>query len=191
MIRHIAFLRDNLAMDHNNVSGTIPQEMGKIRSLSQLFLHENKLSGNIPSMGNLSNLVKLYLGVNELPSSITEELGMLRSLDLFGLSRNHLNGSIPRKLDGLALLYLSSNKLSGFIPAESECLETNHFIAPIPKSLEIAPAQQDLSLKRINLVESQLKGILNILGRLTSLNILLLHDNMLSGDYSLGILILY
>ncbi|MBA0837170.1 hypothetical protein Goarm_009349 [Gossypium armourianum] len=109
-------------MDQNNVSGTIPQEMGKIRSLSQLFLHENKLSGNIPSMGNLSNLVKLYLGVNELPSSITEELGMLRSLGLFGLSRNHLNGSIPRKLDGLALLYLSSNKLSGFIPAESECL---------------------------------------------------------------------
>ncbi|MBA0595724.1 hypothetical protein Gorai_012582, partial [Gossypium raimondii] len=86
-------------MDHNNVSGTIPQEMGKLRSLSQLFLHENKLSGNIPSMVNLSNLVKLYLGVNELPSSITEELGMLRSLGLFGLSRNHLNGSIPRKLD--------------------------------------------------------------------------------------------
>lgn len=69
-------------------------------------------------MGNLSNLVDLYLDVNELPSSITEELGMLRSLGLFGLSRNHLNGSIPRKLDGLAFLYHSSNKLSGSIPAE-------------------------------------------------------------------------
>ncbi|MBA0720856.1 hypothetical protein Golax_008457, partial [Gossypium laxum] len=157
-------------MDHNNVSGTIPQEMGKLRSLSQLFLHENKHSGNIPSMGHLSNLVKLYLGVNELPSSITEELGMLRSLGLFGLSRNHLNGSIPRKLDGLAFLYLSSNKLSGSIPAESECLGLSiSFSCGILVSL----------------------GILNILGRLTSLNILLLDDNMLSGDTSLGILILY
>ncbi|MBA0878799.1 hypothetical protein Goshw_030254, partial [Gossypium schwendimanii] len=192
MIRHIAVLRvdpahngsygnilseqcllstlDHLAMDHNNVSGTIPQEMGKLRSLSQLFLHENKLSGNIPSMGHLSNLVKLYLGVNELPSSITEELGMLRSLGLFGLSRNHLNGSIPRKLDGLAFLYLSSNRLSGSIPAESECLGLSiSFSCGILVSL----------------------GILNILGRLTSLNILLLDDNMLSGDFSLGILILY
>ncbi|MBA0623811.1 hypothetical protein Godav_009249 [Gossypium davidsonii] len=114
---------DHLAMEHNNVKGTIPQEMEKLRSLSQFFLHENKLSGNIPSMGNLSNLVKLYLGVNERPSSITEELGMLRSPGLFGLSRNHLNGSIPRKLDGLAFLYLSSNKLSGSIPVNSECLD--------------------------------------------------------------------
>ena len=46
----------------NNLSGKIP-ELGSMGSLNQLFLHNNELSGPIPSyLGNSAGLTDLLLG---------------------------------------------------------------------------------------------------------------------------------
>ncbi|XVE60481.1 hypothetical protein DITRI_Ditri05aG0132400 [Diplodiscus trichospermus] len=177
-------------MDHNNINGTIPQQIGKLRSLSQLFLHENKLGGDIPSsIGNLSNLVNLYLCDNQLSGSIPEVVGMLRSLELFDLSSNHLTGSIPSSLGNmtsLSFLYLSSNKLSGSIPTELGKLRSlyqlqlwkNSLVGKIPDSIG------NLSnMDRLHLFMNKLSGpIPSGINNITHFKSFQLAENELTGN---------
>jgi Leucine-rich repeat (LRR) protein len=59
----------------NQLTGNIPQSIGNLKSLKEIYLSENQLSGNIPqSIGNLKSLTKLSLGYNQLtgfPNSLT------------------------------------------------------------------------------------------------------------------------
>ncbi|KAF7115193.1 hypothetical protein RHSIM_RhsimUnG0062400 [Rhododendron simsii] len=65
----------------NSLFGSIPQEVGLLRSLIDLELSKNNLTGSIPaSIGNLTNLKTLYLYENSLSGSIPQEVGLLRSL---------------------------------------------------------------------------------------------------------------
>ena len=90
--------------------------------MSKLELHGNQLSGSIPAeLGNLSDLEWLDLNSNQLSGSIPAELGNLNAWFLF-LSNNRLSGGIPAELGNLGsnllALVLSSNQLSGEIPFE-------------------------------------------------------------------------
>jgi len=58
-----------------NLSGPLPQNMGDLTYLENLWLSGNQLSGEIPeSMGDLSNLELLYLSDNQFSGSIPESL---------------------------------------------------------------------------------------------------------------------
>ena len=66
---------------NNNLSGSIPKELGNLKSLINLALSTNNLLGPIPaSLGNLSNLTHLYLYLNQLSGSIPPEMGNLANL---------------------------------------------------------------------------------------------------------------
>ena len=110
-----------LRLSGNELSGPIPAELGMLSSLESLTLHGNQLSGSIPAeLGMLRSLEFLTLQGNQLSGSIPAELGMLRSLELLSLQGNRLNGSIPAALGSLTnlrALYLAGNDLSGSIPA--------------------------------------------------------------------------
>ena len=72
-------------------------------------------------MGNLTNLQRLYLYINQLSGEIPKELGNLTNLEWLFLHRNQLSGEIPTvlaNLSNLQRLYLYTNQLSGEIPAE-------------------------------------------------------------------------
>ncbi|KAI5331360.1 hypothetical protein L3X38_021486 [Prunus dulcis] len=106
------------------------------------------MRGNIPiGIGNLSSLVALELGYNQLSGSIPTSVGRLGDLQGLNLGGNKLQGYIPYQLcqlDNLAYLYLGSNQLSGSIPSclgnlapslRSLSLEFNLLTSTIPSSL--------------------------------------------------------
>ncbi|RKZ41194.1 MAG: hypothetical protein DRR00_31850, partial [Candidatus Parabeggiatoa sp. nov. 3] len=151
----------------NQLSGSIPESLGDLSNLRKLWLDSNQLSGSIPeSLGNLSNLSNLWLSKNQLSGSIPESLSKLSILEYLVLDRNQLSGSIPDSLSSLSnLIYLD--------------LDSNQLSGSIPESLG------DLSnLELLQLNDNQLSGsIPESLGNLSSdLEFLELGNNQLSGS---------
>ena len=105
-----------LTLNDNNLTGTIPPELGNLANLKTLYFAEigghggvnerNKLTGTIPpELGNLTKLELLALNTNELTGHIPPELGNLVNLRYLGLGGNSLTGPIPPELGNL--LYMS------------------------------------------------------------------------------------
>ena len=111
-----------LNLQNNQLSGTIPAEIGNLSNLQVLILQGNQLSGSIPAeIGALANLQGLILQSNQLSGPIPIELGGLANLEVMDLANNRLSGSIPtelRELANLKVLILQGNQLSGSIPPE-------------------------------------------------------------------------
>lgn len=149
----------------NNLFGSLPNEIGNLIALEELYLGKNKIDGEIPSsIGNLSNLIYLDLGFNELEGAIPFEMGNLTNLIEIKLFHNELEGIIPPQfgnLTNLTNLSLASNKLIGPIPPELGNLS---------------------NLYRLSLLDNNLSG--NIppeLGNLSNLNYLYISDNQFNG----------
>ncbi|XP_057988595.1 probable LRR receptor-like serine/threonine-protein kinase At3g47570 isoform X5 [Hevea brasiliensis] len=121
-----------LAVDisRNSLSGTIPQEITDILSLSiYLDLSQNHLIGSVPiNVGNLKNLGELSLYDNVLSGEIPSTLGSCIRLEILKLQGNSFQGPIPASLSslrGLQVMDFSHNNFSGKIP---EFLATFYFL---------------------------------------------------------------
>ncbi|XP_050114176.1 receptor-like protein 6 isoform X4 [Malus sylvestris] len=80
----------------NNFSGSIPAEVGQLKSLYGLNLSINSFTGPIPSsLGNLRQLESLDLSNNSLSGQIPVEFGGLTFLSFMDVSNNQLVGKIP------------------------------------------------------------------------------------------------
>ncbi len=67
----------------NQLSGTIPSELGGLSNLKWMYLDNNLLTGSIPpELGNLPNLVALFLHNNQLSGCIPVALQSVVSNDL-------------------------------------------------------------------------------------------------------------
>jgi hypothetical protein len=138
---------DTLNLYTNELTGSIPPEIGNLTNLTLLLLYNNQLTGSIPSeIGNLTNLTKLVLFNNQLTDSIPSEIGNLTNLTDLALFNNQLTGSILIEignLTNLESLNLSGNQLTGSIPSEIGNLtnltflrlESNQLTGEIPESI--------------------------------------------------------
>jgi Leucine-rich repeat (LRR) protein len=88
-----------LDLSNNQLTGSIPPEIGNLTNLTQLYLYHNQLTGSIPSeIGNLTNLTELNLYNNQLTGSIPSEIGNLTNLIELNLYDNQLTGEIPESI---------------------------------------------------------------------------------------------
>jgi Leucine-rich repeat (LRR) protein len=173
----------------NQLTGSIPAELGDISNLVYLFLSNNQLTGSIPAeLGNLSNLQTLSLGSNQLTGSIPAELASLSNLQQLELSRNQLTGSIPAELGNLSNLHnveLGQNELTGSIPAELGNLSNLKFLSLVGNELTGSiPAELGnlYNLEFLSLAGNRLTGSIPVaLANLSNLVTLYLGLNELTG----------
>jgi len=178
-----------LDLQSNELTGSVPPELGNLSNLERLDLHSNQLVGAIPAeLGNLANLKYLFLNYNDLTGAIPAALGNLTHLVGLVLDENGLSGNIPPQLGNLVdleSLVIRSNELSGDIPPELGNL-VNLVYLDLPfnqLSGNIPPQLGNLiHLRRLDLNSNRLTGTIPPeLGNLVNLTNLFLDFNELSG----------
>lgn len=109
----------SVLLQKNELTGSIPSEIGTFSLATQIVLQDNKLTGTFPKeIAALENLTRIVLGNNKLTGTLPEQLENIKSLDVLWLNNNSFTGTIPTQIYGMTLLQsldLSSNKFSGSI----------------------------------------------------------------------------
>ncbi len=171
----------SLRLNENQLTGSIPDQLGLSERLDTLVLSDNELTGPIPAQfESLDSLSWLDLGNNELTGPIPSELGDLDSLRFLDLAGNELTGSVPTELGNLAnltVLYLDDNVLTGPLPAELGglsrltrlFLDNNDLEGQVPPGLGLIWRLEELGLTNNSRMNGALSGDLTGLGRLRTL----------------------
>ena len=86
-----------LNLSSNQLTGSIPPEIGNLTNLTYLVLFGNQLTGEIPSeIGNLTNLTSLQLSNNQLTGEIPESIcNLVGENTIIGISNNQLCPPYP------------------------------------------------------------------------------------------------
>ncbi|KAM5559161.1 hypothetical protein ABKV19_020686 [Rosa sericea] len=93
---YILFIFTSIDFSANKFNGTIPKEMGQLRSLRVLNLSSNAFTGEIPSsFGKMGSIESLDLSQNLLSGQIPPQLATLTFLSYLNVSYNQLTGRIP------------------------------------------------------------------------------------------------
>nr|KYP32335.1 putative receptor kinase At5g05160 family [Cajanus cajan] len=181
-----------LSLAGKSLSGYLPSELGTLRFLRRLNLHDNAFSGVLPpQLANATALHSLFLHRNNLSGPLPAALCALPRLQNLDLSDNAFSGHIPDDLKNcknLQHLILAGNKFSGEIPAGvwpelqnllQLDLSANEFTGSIPNDLGTL-----ISLSgTLNLSFNHLSGrVPASLGKLPATVSFDLRNNNLSGE---------
>lgn len=157
----------------NNLIGTIPSELGLLQNMTEVLLYDNALSGRIPrEIGALTGLKLALLDGNCLSGLIPSEFGRMTTLYDLTLFKNTLSGTLPSQLgllQDLEFLELNHNELTGQIPTELGQL-----------------AKLSVALFHDNMLTGAVAE-LDFLVENTSMLALTVHDNSLTGVFSVDI----
>ncbi|XP_042491631.1 probable LRR receptor-like serine/threonine-protein kinase At3g47570 [Macadamia integrifolia] len=111
------------------MDGSLPTEIGNLKSLSLLDISNNNPSGEIPSsISDCNSLEHLNMGLNLLEGTIPQSFTLLKGLQDLDLSLNNLSGQIPKdlkKLSALKSLNLPFNNLEPEVPTKGIFGNTN------------------------------------------------------------------
>nr|XP_023903105.1 receptor-like protein kinase HSL1 [Quercus suber]POE46778.1 receptor-like protein kinase hsl1 [Quercus suber] len=110
-----------LSLFFNQLSGKIPDSIGRLPSLAVLKVFSNNLSGTLPpDFGRYSMLVEFQVADNELEGKLPEHLCVNGQLVGVVAFNNNLTGELPKSLgncSGLKIVTVYNNRLSGDIPS--------------------------------------------------------------------------
>lgn len=110
-----------LKLSYNRLSGEIPASFGE-SPLQILWLNDQDggggMTGSIDVIGKMASLTQIWLHGNQFSGIIPESISNLTSLKDLNLNRNQLVGLIPQSLASMELdsLDLSNNQLMGPVP---------------------------------------------------------------------------
>jgi Leucine Rich Repeat len=174
---------------YNNMTGSIPPEIGLLSFLRTVDLSDNVISGHLPlSLGILTGLERLHLVDNVMSGPIPTEIGLLQHLGIVDLTENGFTGSIPTEIGNLRqtkFLSLSKNMLTGSIPeqiglledADTVLVDNNVLNGTIPISLA-----NMTSVKIMMVGTNQLSGTIpSEIALLKNLEVLWLAGNPITG----------
>ncbi|XP_017979761.1 PREDICTED: probable LRR receptor-like serine/threonine-protein kinase At3g47570 [Theobroma cacao] len=121
----VAYCKDLRVLDFSYnplIDAELPISIGNLSIALQYFYSRGcNIGGNIPEeISNLSNLITLSIGNNQLIGSIPTTIGRLEKLQGLSLEGNKLEGFIPSdlcRLKSVGFLDLTENRLVGPIPA--------------------------------------------------------------------------
>ena len=166
--------------------GELPEEIGNLKNLRQLWLEGNKFSGKLPeALCTLRRLEELHLNDNDFSGELPEEIGNLKSLRELNLSYNLFTGELPKSFYDLT--ELRSVDFSGTSPGGStitwadgtyELRNSNSFSGEIFKGIEKLKNLDALCISRNNFTGEIPKDILETL---KDLRIIYLLWNRFSG----------
>ncbi|KAF8030736.1 LOW QUALITY PROTEIN: hypothetical protein BT93_D0043 [Corymbia citriodora subsp. variegata] len=161
----------SFSINLNQFEGSIPSSVSNWTKLEVVQFGENKLSGKVPSFGNMPKLSHFAIFDNELGRGNSDDLSFVCSLtnstglEYFVIDKNRLGGALPKCIGNFssALLTFSvgMNLMFGEIPGEIGNL---------------------LNLQRLNMYLNQFSGeVPSNFGNLQNLAILQLGNNNLRG----------
>ncbi|KAG2312534.1 hypothetical protein Bca52824_024091 [Brassica carinata] len=182
----------NLDVAFNRLGGDLPASIANLSmNLNQLFLQSNFISGSIPDdIGNLIGLQTFWLSTNLLKGPIPNSFGKLPGLVNFGVYANRMSGEIPYSFGNitqLEKLYLYNNSFEGTIPPSLEdfgrlknlgnlSAAHNKLSGKLPKSLG-----KCLSMEKLDLQGNSFDGTIPDISGLVGIKEVDFSSNNLSG----------
>jgi Leucine-rich repeat (LRR) protein len=141
-------LLQNLVLPENSITGQIPEELNNCASLMQFQMNSQShagLTGNLPVLDGLPNIVDVNLRENNLTGSIPENfLAAAAASDniiFLDLSYNDLTGEVPKSWGAFTRLrpYLQENRIDGF--GDDLCLVASKWLdsGPCPDTILCLP----------------------------------------------------
>ncbi|KAH0727022.1 hypothetical protein KY284_002887 [Solanum tuberosum] len=157
---------------NKGLTGSLPQSIGNLKSLSILILVGCGFSGLIPNtIGSLNQLEFLSLNLNNFIGPIPASVGNLSKLRWLDLADNKLSGPLP-------VSHGSTPGLDMLVHTKHFHLGRNQFSGEIPDQL----FSSNMTLKHLLLEQNQLTGnIPPSLGLVQTLEVVRLDRNSLDG----------
>lgn len=179
-----------LALDNNNLAGSIPSEIGDMQWLTNIDISNNNISESIPEeFYSLTNMLYINMYENNLSGDISSNISQMSNLQVFNIFNNNITDVFPVELLGLTDLFVldfGGNNISGNIPENIGVLSNlqylniwgNQLTGGIPESLTTLT-----SLINMSFSSNQIEGPLPAnFGALTNLQVFYCDGNNLSGE---------
>jgi len=106
-------------LNHANIAGTLPKELGLLTDLALFHLNSNRFSGAIPyTLKKWTRIFELDVSNNKFYGGFPNGLLCLPSLKFLDLRYNYFEGPVPSALFDLKLdaLFLNNNKFKSKFP---------------------------------------------------------------------------
>ncbi|KAG5608797.1 hypothetical protein H5410_020078 [Solanum commersonii] len=177
--------------ENYNLKGEIPNTIFNISSLEFIAFTFNNLSGRIPNLLHLPNLIQLLLANNQLEGEIPRHITNATNLELLELSDNLLTGTIPYDLGNLRELqelFLHHNQLTklGFFDSLVKCRMLRYVQVgsnPLNDVLPSSIGNLSSTVEYFHIGDAQINGFIpTSTGNMSGLTTLVFQDNNLTGN---------
>ncbi|KAF9608543.1 hypothetical protein IFM89_009909 [Coptis chinensis] len=171
--------------------GEIPENIGKLKNLTWLFLAGSNLRGEIPeSIFELESLETLDFSNNKLSGKLSKAIAKLKNLNKIELFVNNFTGELPKELaelNNLSEIDISKNQMYGKLPPEFGEMKNlavfqlyeNYFTGELPEGFGNLRYLKGFSVYRNNFSGT----IPENFGRFSPLNSIDVSENKFSGAF--------